>query len=65
MMRWRRTIDSADCIPFGVSSISLRPFMRTSPSRVMRRKPTATVGRLTPSQSASLALRSGSFSDHM
>ena len=31
----------------------------------MRRKPTATVGRLTPSQSASRALRSGSFSNHM
>ena len=65
MMRWRRTIDSADCIPLGVSSISLRPFIRTKPSRAIRRNPTATVGRLTPSQSASRALRSGSFSNHM
>src|SRR5207245_2682304 len=51
--------------PPAVSSISFRPFMRTSPSRVIRRNPTATVGRLTPSQSASRALRSGSFSAHM
>ena len=65
MIRCRRTIASAARCPASVSSISLRPFMRTRPSRVMRRKPTATVGRLTPSQSASRALRSGSFSNHM
>jgi hypothetical protein len=49
---------------FAVSSTSLRAFSLTMPSRVIRLNATVTVGRLTLSQSARRALRSGSPSVH-
>ena len=56
---------AAAWLPWSVSSISLRLLSRIIPSRVIRRRATVTVGRLTPSQSASLALRTGSPSASM
>ena len=65
MILCRRTIASAAFMPAAVSSISLLRVSRTIPSRAIRRRPMGTVGRLTLSQSARRALRSGSPSDHL